>query len=66
MKKMRERKVKEVEIMEQVVRRMSKDEVWKALKSMKNGKAGGSDETTVEYLTNQFKMILDTENLPEE
>lgn len=62
--------------MNQEVAEITKDEVRKALKRMKMGKAVGSDdipvevwrcrgEVTVEFLTKFFNETLKTEKMPE-
>ena len=79
MKKMRERerRLEEVEIVNQEVWWMSKDEVRTAMKRMKSGKAVGPDgipveawkclgEMAVELFTRLFNKILESERMPEE
>ena len=63
--------------MDEEVAQISKDEVRRALKRMKNGKALGPDdipmeawkclgEVAVHFLTGLFNRILDIERMPEE
>ena len=77
MKKMRERRLEEVEIVNLEVGWISKDEVRTAMKRMKSGKAVGPDgipveawkclgEMAVEFLTRLFNKILESERMPEE
>ena len=73
----REQRVEEVTVVDQEVAKISKDEVRRALKRMKSGKALGPDdipvevwkclgEVAVEFLTGLFNRILDGEKMPEE
>ncbi|XP_051806753.1 uncharacterized protein LOC127534762 [Acanthochromis polyacanthus] len=73
----RERRVEEVTVVDQEVAKISKDEVRRALKRMKSGKALGPDdipvevwkclgEIAVEFLTGLFNRILDSEKMSEE
>ncbi|MCJ8736328.1 hypothetical protein PDJAM_G00258270 [Pangasius djambal] len=73
----REKRVEEVTSVEQKVDKIRKDEVRKALKRMKSGKAVGPDdipvevwkclgEAAVEFLTSLFNRVLESENMPEE
>ena len=73
----RERRVEDVAVVDQEIAKISKDEVRKALKRMKSGKALGPDdipvevwkclgEAAVEFLTRLFNRILDSEKMPEE
>ncbi|KAK3519564.1 hypothetical protein QTP86_015307, partial [Hemibagrus guttatus] len=73
----REKRVEGVNSVEQKVDKIRKDEVRKALKRMKNGKAVGPDdipvevwkclgEAAVEFLTSLFKRVLESEKMPEE
>ncbi|WP_139267336.1 hypothetical protein, partial [Escherichia coli] len=73
----REHRVEEVTVVEQEVAKISKDEVRKALKRMKSGKAVGPDdipvevwkclgEVAVEFLTGLLNKILESERMPEE
>uniref|UniRef100_A0A3B3ILM2 Endonuclease/exonuclease/phosphatase domain-containing protein n=1 Tax=Oryzias latipes TaxID=8090 RepID=A0A3B3ILM2_ORYLA len=73
----RERREEDVVVVEQEVAEIGKDEVRKALKRMKSGKAVGPDdvpvevwkclgETAVEFLTRLFNRILESEKMPEE
>ncbi|MCJ8738184.1 hypothetical protein PDJAM_G00032500 [Pangasius djambal] len=73
----REKRVEGVSSVEQKVDKIRKDEVWKALKRMKSGKAVGPDdipvevwkclgEAAVEFLTSLFNRILESEKMPEE
>uniref|UniRef100_A0A3Q3JNL4 DUF4806 domain-containing protein n=1 Tax=Monopterus albus TaxID=43700 RepID=A0A3Q3JNL4_MONAL len=73
----RERRGEEVNIVEQEVAKIRKDEVRKALRRMKSGKAVGPDdipvevwkclgETAVEFLSSLFNRILESEKTPEE
>ena len=48
MKKMRERRLEEVEVVNQEVGWIRKDEVRKAMKRMKSGKVVGPDDIPVE------------------
>ena len=61
--------------LEEEVGKISKDELRKALKGIKNGKAVGPDDIlievwkclegrAVEILTKLFNMFLDSENIP--
>ncbi|KAK3554542.1 hypothetical protein QTP70_025394 [Hemibagrus guttatus] len=73
----REKRIEGVNSVEQKVDKIRKDEVRKALKRMKSGKAVGPDdipvevwkclgEATVEFLTNLFNRVLESEKMPEE
>ncbi|KAK3547746.1 hypothetical protein QTP86_028818, partial [Hemibagrus guttatus] len=73
----REKRVEEVNSVEQKVDKIRKDEVRKALKRMKSGKAVGPDdipvevwkclgEAAVEFLTSLFNRVLESERMPEE
>ncbi|KAK3551371.1 hypothetical protein QTP70_016656, partial [Hemibagrus guttatus] len=73
----REKRVEGVNSVEQKVDKIRKDEVRKALKRMKSGKAVGPDdipvevwkclgEAAVEFLTSLFNRILESEKMPEE
>ncbi|KAK3548418.1 hypothetical protein QTP70_012839 [Hemibagrus guttatus] len=73
----REKRVEGVNSVEQKVDKIRKDEVRKALKRMKSGKAVGSDdipvevwkclgEAAVEFLTSLFNRVLESERMPEE
>ncbi|KAK3561616.1 hypothetical protein QTP86_010765 [Hemibagrus guttatus] len=73
----REKRVEGVNSVEQKVDKIRKDEVRKALKRMKSGKAVGPDdipvevwkclgEATVEFLTSLFNRVLESERMPEE
>ncbi|KAK3531808.1 hypothetical protein QTP70_029724, partial [Hemibagrus guttatus] len=73
----REKRVEGVNSMEQKVDKIRKDEVRKALKRMKSGKAVGPDdipvegwkclgEAAVEFLTSLFNRVLESERMPEE
>ena len=73
----RERRLEEVEIVNQEVGWISKDEVRTAMKRMKSGKAVGPDgipveawkclgEMAVGLLTRLFNKILESERMPEE
>ena len=73
----RERRVEGIEIVEQDIARISKDEVRKALNRMKKGKAVGPDDIPVEvwkcigemglvFLTRLFNEIFESEMMPEE
>ncbi|KAK3535543.1 hypothetical protein QTP70_016813, partial [Hemibagrus guttatus] len=74
----REKRVEEVNSVEQKVDKIRKDEVRKALKRMKSGKAVGPDdipvevwkclgEAAVEFLTSLLKnRVLESERMPEE
>ncbi|KAK3574862.1 hypothetical protein QTP86_018329 [Hemibagrus guttatus] len=73
----REKRVKGVNSVEQKVDKIRKDEVRKALKRMKSGKAVGPDdilvevwkclgEAEVELLTSLFNRVLESERMPEE
>ncbi|KAK3552006.1 hypothetical protein QTP70_031600, partial [Hemibagrus guttatus] len=73
----REKRVEEVNSVEQKVVKIRKDEVRKALKRMKRGKAVGPDyipvevwkclgEAAVEFLTSLFNRVLESERMPEE
>ncbi|KAK3566670.1 hypothetical protein QTP86_002847 [Hemibagrus guttatus] len=74
---LRENRVEEVNSVEQKVDKIRKDEVRKALKRMKSGKAVGPDdipvevwkclgEAAVEFLTSLFNRVLKSERMPEE
>ncbi|KAK3573261.1 hypothetical protein QTP86_019239, partial [Hemibagrus guttatus] len=73
----REKRVEGMNSVEQKVDKIRKDEVRKALKRMKSGKAVGPDdilvevwkclgEAAVEFLTNLFNRVLESERMPEE
>ncbi|KAK3571138.1 hypothetical protein QTP86_003097 [Hemibagrus guttatus] len=73
----REKRVEGVNSVEQKVDKVRKDEVRKALKRMKGGKAVGPDdipvevwkclgEAAVEFLANLFNRVLESERMPEE
>ncbi|KAK3555556.1 hypothetical protein QTP86_021783 [Hemibagrus guttatus] len=73
----REKRVEGVNSVEQEVDKIRKDEVRKALKRMKSGKAVGPDdipvevwkclgEAAVEFLTSLFNRVLESERMPEE
>ncbi|MCJ8742455.1 hypothetical protein PDJAM_G00082310 [Pangasius djambal] len=73
----REKRVKGVTSVEQKVDKIRKDEVRKALKRMKSGKAVGPDdipmevwkclgEAAVEFLTSLFNRVLESKKMPEE
>ncbi|KAK3557179.1 hypothetical protein QTP70_024693 [Hemibagrus guttatus] len=73
----REKRVEGVNSVEQNVDKIRKDEVRKALKRMKSGKAVGPDdipvevwkclgEAAVEFLTSLFNRVLKSERMPEE
>ncbi|KAK3508896.1 hypothetical protein QTP70_013717 [Hemibagrus guttatus] len=73
----REKRVEGVNSVEQKVDKIRKDEVRKALKRMKSGKAVGPDdilvevwtclgEAAVEFLTSLFSRVLESERMPEE
>ncbi|KAK3522906.1 hypothetical protein QTP86_007326 [Hemibagrus guttatus] len=73
----REKRVEGVNSVEQKVDKIRKDEVRKALKRMKSGKAVGPDdipvevwkclgEAAVEFLASLFNRILESEMMPEE
>ncbi|KAK3560019.1 hypothetical protein QTP86_033818 [Hemibagrus guttatus] len=73
----REKRVEGVNSVEQKVDKIRKDEVRKALKKMKSGKAVGPDdipvevwkclgEAAVEFLTSLFNRVLESEKMPEE
>ncbi|KAK3526616.1 hypothetical protein QTP70_030755 [Hemibagrus guttatus] len=73
----REKRGERVNSVEQKVDKIRKDEVRKALKRMKSGKAVGPDdipvevwkclgEAAVEFLTSLFNSILESEKIPEE
>ncbi|KAK3523821.1 hypothetical protein QTP70_010433 [Hemibagrus guttatus] len=73
----REKRVEGVNSVEQKVDNIRKDEVRKALKRMKSGKAVGPDdipvevwkclgEAAVEFLANLFNRVLESEKMPEE
>ncbi|KAK3542651.1 hypothetical protein QTP86_031471, partial [Hemibagrus guttatus] len=55
----REKRVEGVNSVEQKVDKIIKDEVRKALKRMKSGKAVGPDDIPVEFLTSLFKRVLE-------
>ncbi|KAK3572845.1 hypothetical protein QTP86_008260 [Hemibagrus guttatus] len=72
-----EKRVEGVSSVEQKVDKIRKDEVRKALKRMKSGKAVGPDdilvevwkclgEAAVEFLTSLFNRVLESEKMPEE
>ncbi|KAK3508193.1 hypothetical protein QTP70_017067 [Hemibagrus guttatus] len=73
----REKRVEGVNSVEQKVDKIRKDEVRKALKRMKSGKAVGPDdipvevwkclgEAAVEFLASLFNRVLESERIPEE
>ncbi|KAK3521727.1 hypothetical protein QTP70_015844 [Hemibagrus guttatus] len=73
----REKRVEGVNSVEQKVNKIRKDEVRKALKRMKSGKAVGPDdipvevwkclgEAAVEFLASLFNRVLENERMPEE
>ncbi|KAK3543565.1 hypothetical protein QTP70_023903 [Hemibagrus guttatus] len=73
----REKRVEGANSVEQKVDKIRKDEVRKALKRMKSGKAVGPDdipvevwkclgEAAVEFLTSLFNRVLESERMPEE
>ncbi|KAK3548078.1 hypothetical protein QTP70_004506 [Hemibagrus guttatus] len=73
----REKRVEGVNSVEQKVDKIRKDEVRKALKRMKSGKAVGPDdipvevwkclgEAEVEFLASLFNRVLESERMPEE
>ncbi|KAK3555020.1 hypothetical protein QTP86_005711 [Hemibagrus guttatus] len=73
----REKRVEGVNSVEQKVDKIRKDEVRKALKRMKSGKAVGPDdipvevwkclgEAAVEFLASLFNKVLESEKMPEE
>ncbi|KAK3557986.1 hypothetical protein QTP86_005623 [Hemibagrus guttatus] len=73
----REKRVEGVNSVAQKVDKIRKDEVRKALKRMKSGKAVGPDdipvevwkclgEAAVEFLTSLFNRVLESERMPEE
>ncbi|KAK3573832.1 hypothetical protein QTP86_032905, partial [Hemibagrus guttatus] len=73
----REKRVEGVNSVEQKVDKIRKDEVRKAFKRMKSGKAVGPDdipvevwkclgEAAVEFLTSLFNRVLESERMPEE
>ncbi|KAK3526050.1 hypothetical protein QTP70_012885 [Hemibagrus guttatus] len=73
----REKRVEGVNSVGQKVDKIRKDEVRKALKRMKSGKAVGPDdipvevwkclgEAAVEFLANLFNRVLESERMPEE
>ncbi|KAK3565775.1 hypothetical protein QTP86_015038 [Hemibagrus guttatus] len=73
----REKRVEGVNSVEQKVDKIRKDEVRKALKRMKSGKAVGPDdipvevwkclgEAAMEFLANLFNRVLESERMPEE
>ncbi|KAK3575295.1 hypothetical protein QTP86_023417 [Hemibagrus guttatus] len=73
----REKRVEGVNSVEQKVDKIRKDEVRKALKRMKSGKAVGPDDIPVEvwkclgeaavvFLANLFNRVLESERMPEE
>ncbi|KAK3529995.1 hypothetical protein QTP86_009381 [Hemibagrus guttatus] len=73
----REKRVEGVNSVEQKVDKIRKDEVRKALKRMKSGKAVGPDdipvevwkclgEAAVEFSTSLFNRVLESERMPEE
>ncbi|KAK3512516.1 hypothetical protein QTP70_015650 [Hemibagrus guttatus] len=73
----REKRVEGVNSVEQKVDKIKKDEVRKALKRMKSGKAVGPDdipvevwkclgEAAVEFFTSLFNRVLESERMPEE
>ncbi|KAK3551495.1 hypothetical protein QTP70_017380, partial [Hemibagrus guttatus] len=73
----REKRVEGVNSVEQKVNKIRKDEVRKALKRMKSGRAVGPDdipvevwkclgEAAVEFLASLFNRVLESERMPEE
>ncbi|KAK3554531.1 hypothetical protein QTP70_024441, partial [Hemibagrus guttatus] len=73
----RDKRVEGVNSVEQKVDKIRKDEVRKALKRMKSGKAVGPDdipvevwkclgEAAVEFLASLFNRVLESERMPEE
>ncbi|KAK3575637.1 hypothetical protein QTP86_031594, partial [Hemibagrus guttatus] len=73
----REKRVEGMNSVEQKVDKIRKDEVRKALKRMKSGKAVGPDdipvevckclgEAAVEFLASLFNRVLESERMPEE
>ncbi|KAK3562813.1 hypothetical protein QTP86_009964 [Hemibagrus guttatus] len=73
----REKRVDGVSSVEQKVDKIRKDEIRKALKRMKSGKAVGPDdipvevwkclgEAAVEFLASLFNRVLESERMPEE
>ncbi|KAK3525556.1 hypothetical protein QTP86_034849 [Hemibagrus guttatus] len=73
----REKRIEGVNSAEKKVGKIRKDEVRKALKRMKSGKAVGPDdilvevwkclgEAAVEFLTSLFNRVLESERMPEE
>ncbi|KAK3543525.1 hypothetical protein QTP70_023635, partial [Hemibagrus guttatus] len=73
----REKRVEGVNSVEQKIDKIRKDEVRKALKRMKSGKAVGPDdipvevwkclgEAAVEFLASLFNRVLESERMPEE
>ncbi|KAK3536052.1 hypothetical protein QTP70_026012 [Hemibagrus guttatus] len=73
----REKRVEGVNSVEQKVDKIRKDEIRKALKRMKSGKAVGPDdipvevwkclgEAAVEFLTSLFNRVFESERMPEE
>ncbi|KAK3507466.1 hypothetical protein QTP70_021833 [Hemibagrus guttatus] len=73
----REKRVEGVNSVQQKVDKIRKDEVRKALKRMKSGKAVGPDdipvevwkclgEAAVEFLASLFNRVLESERMPEE
>ncbi|KAK3547330.1 hypothetical protein QTP86_018921, partial [Hemibagrus guttatus] len=73
----REKRVEGVNSVEQKVDKIRKDELRKALKRMKSGKAVGPDDIPVEiwkclgeaavgFLTSLFNRVLESERMPEE
>ncbi|KAK3505596.1 hypothetical protein QTP70_004946 [Hemibagrus guttatus] len=69
----REKRVEGVNSVEQKVDKIRKDEVRKALKRMKSGKAVGPDEVwkclgeaAMEFLASLFNRVLESERMPEE
>ncbi|KAK3516208.1 hypothetical protein QTP70_006358 [Hemibagrus guttatus] len=73
----REKRVEGVNSVEQKVDKIRKDEVRKALKRMKSGKAVGPDDipvevwkclgkAAVEFLASLFNRVLESERMPEE
>ncbi|KAK3507342.1 hypothetical protein QTP70_014836 [Hemibagrus guttatus] len=73
----REKRVEGVNSVEQEVDKIRKDEVRKALKRMKSGKAVGPDdipvevwkclgEAAMEFLASLFNRVLESERMPEE
>lgn len=74
---MRERRLEEVEVIDQVVRGTNRKEVRTARKRMRGGKAVGPDgipveawrsleELAVTGLTKFFNKLLESEKIPEE